>query len=75
MYVVAACPSSIRAVSGAEISAPAGQRFGRAEGPMDVTDRISETLVRLPMFFDLGSEIEAVIDIAQEVLTEIGVAS
>ena len=56
-------------------SAPAGQRFGRAEGPMDVTDRISETLVRLPMFFDLGSEIEAVIDIAQEVLTEIGVAS
>lgn len=56
-------------------SAPAGRRFGRAEGPMEVTDRISETLVRLPMFFDLGSDIEAVIDIAQEVLAEIGAAS
>ncbi|MFV0359655.1 dTDP-4-amino-4,6-dideoxygalactose transaminase [Tropicimonas sp.] len=43
-------------------SAPAGRRFARVAGPMEVTDRISETLVRLPMFFDLGSGVETVID-------------
>jgi dTDP-4-amino-4,6-dideoxygalactose transaminase len=47
-------------------SAPGGQRFGRVEGPMNVTQRISETLVRLPMFFELGSQIEDVIDSALE---------
>ena len=45
-------------------SAPAGQRLARTAGSMMVTDRIAETLVRLPMFFDLGSEVEEVIDIA-----------
>jgi len=45
-------------------SSPAGKRFGRALGPMTVTNRISETLVRLPMFFELGSQIEEVIDAA-----------
>ena len=44
--------------------APAGKRFARTAGPMDVTQRISETLVRLPMFFDLGSQVEEVIDVA-----------
>ncbi|PJK27369.1 dTDP-4-amino-4,6-dideoxygalactose transaminase [Minwuia thermotolerans] len=45
-------------------NAPAGQRYARAAGPLDVTQRISETLVRLPMFFDLGSQVEDVIDVA-----------
>jgi dTDP-4-amino-4,6-dideoxygalactose transaminase len=45
-------------------NSPAGRKFSRVAGPMDVTTRISETLVRLPMFFDLGSEVEAVIDAA-----------
>lgn len=45
-------------------SSPGGQRFGRVHGPMDATVRISETLVRLPMFFELGSQIEEVIDAA-----------
>jgi dTDP-4-amino-4,6-dideoxygalactose transaminase len=45
-------------------SSPAGQRYGRTEGPMLVTQAISETLVRLPMYFDLGSQVEAVIDAA-----------
>lgn len=45
-------------------SAPAGKRHGRARGSMKVTNRISDTLVRLPMFFDLGSQAEMVIDIA-----------
>ena len=43
-------------------SAPAGQRYGRTEGPMQETDRISACLVRLPMYFDLGSGVEDVID-------------
>ncbi len=49
-------------------SAPAGRRYARSEGPMDVTDRISETLVRLPMFFELGSQVEDVINVALEYL-------
>ncbi|MCQ0090480.1 dTDP-4-amino-4,6-dideoxygalactose transaminase [Roseovarius sp. M141] len=49
-------------------SAPAGKRFGRAHGDLPVTQRISETLVRLPMYFDLGSDIETVIDVALNVL-------
>lgn len=43
-------------------SAPAGRRFSRSHGSMSVTDRVSNTLVRIPMFFDLGSEVETVID-------------
>ncbi len=45
-------------------SAPAGQRYGRTEGPMLATQAISETLVRLPMYFELGSQVEDVIDAA-----------
>ena len=41
-------------------SAPGGLRFGRTAGPMEQTDRISATLVRLPLFFDMGSKIDAV---------------
>ena len=48
-------------------SAPAGLPFGRAHGSMEVTNRISETLVRLPMYFGLGSDIEAVIEAAYDV--------
>lgn len=45
-------------------SSPAGQRYGRTQGPMLATQEISDTLVRLPMFFDLGSQVEDVIDVA-----------
>ena len=45
-------------------NSPGGQRFGRVAGTMEVTLRTSETLVRLPMFFELGSQIEEVIDAA-----------
>lgn len=45
-------------------SAPAGQHYGRTEGPMLATQTISETLVRLPMYFELGSQVEDVIDAA-----------
>lgn len=43
-------------------ASPGGQRFGRVEGAMDVTMTTGETLVRLPMYFELGSQIEEVID-------------
>ena len=49
-------------------SAPAGRRFGRAHGDLPVTVRISETLVRLPMFFDLGNDVETVIEAAIDIL-------
>lgn len=49
-------------------SSPAGREFGHTPGPMPVTDRISETLVRLPMFFDLGTNIETVIAAATDIL-------
>lgn len=45
-------------------SSPAGQRYARSSGPMDVTRRVSDTLVRLPLFFDLGDKVEEVIDTA-----------
>jgi dTDP-4-amino-4,6-dideoxygalactose transaminase len=49
-------------------SSPGGRKFARSHGSMRETDRISETLVRLPMFFDLGSEVEAVIDAVSDYL-------
>lgn len=35
-------------------SAPAGQRFGRTHGSLDVTNHISRCLVRLPLYADLA---------------------
>lgn len=43
-------------------SSPAGRRYGRSHGVMSVTDRVSNTLVRLPLFFDLDTDIEMVIE-------------
>lgn len=48
-------------------SSPAGRRYGRAHGPLDVTDEMSGRLVRLPMWTGMTSEtiarvVEAVLD-------------
>ena len=44
-------------------SSPAGERFGRAVGPLPVTDDLSRRLVRLPLWPDLGdAEVDRVID-------------
>jgi dTDP-4-amino-4,6-dideoxygalactose transaminase len=44
-------------------SSPAGRRMGRAHGELDVTDRASERLVRLPLWIGMGErEIERVVD-------------
>ena len=36
-------------------SAPAGIKYCKTCGKMDVTNRISDTLVRLPMFYELSN--------------------
>lgn len=42
-------------------SAPGGLKYARVVGSMHNTDDLSSRLVRLPLFFDLGIEIERVI--------------
>ncbi|MEO0772034.1 MAG: dTDP-4-amino-4,6-dideoxygalactose transaminase [Pseudomonadota bacterium] len=52
-------------------SAPAGQRYGRTVGSMEATVQVSDCLARLPMYFDLGSNIEDVIDKVTEVVPQL----
>ncbi|MCR9177365.1 MAG: dTDP-4-amino-4,6-dideoxygalactose transaminase [Alphaproteobacteria bacterium] len=35
-------------------SSPAGQKFGRAHGPLTVTDQVADTLLRLPLYHSLS---------------------
>jgi TDP-4-keto-6-deoxy-D-glucose transaminase len=45
-------------------SSPAGQRYGRVHGSMDVTDTVSECLLRLPLWVGLTSDQQArIIDV------------
>ncbi|MGH2952089.1 MAG: dTDP-4-amino-4,6-dideoxygalactose transaminase [Solirubrobacterales bacterium] len=37
-------------------SSPAGRRYGRAPGPLEVTDDVSARLVRLPLWVGMGDE-------------------
>ncbi|MAM40801.1 MAG: dTDP-4-amino-4,6-dideoxygalactose transaminase [Erythrobacter sp.] len=46
-------------------SAPGGRRFGRTEGDLPVTDAAYSRLIRLPLYFALGDEIERVIDVTR----------
>jgi dTDP-4-amino-4,6-dideoxygalactose transaminase len=44
-------------------SSPAGRRLGRAVGALPVTDRVSATLVRLPLFYEMtDAELDLVCD-------------
>lgn len=43
-------------------SAPAGRKYGRVAGSMAVTDSITERLVRLPFYLELGADIDKVIE-------------
>ena len=42
-------------------SSPAGRRLGRTHGELPVTDRVSDSLVRLPIWPELGEGVERVI--------------
>ena len=37
-------------------SSPAGRKFGRVAGDMSVTNKIGDTLVRLPMYYNMRAE-------------------
>jgi dTDP-4-amino-4,6-dideoxygalactose transaminase len=37
-------------------SSPAGRRYGRVSGSMQVTDEVSETLLRLPLYYEMTEE-------------------
>lgn len=52
-------------------SAPAGQRYARAHGALDVTDRVSDTLVRLPLWVGLEEQLEEVLAAADVALGEL----
>jgi dTDP-4-amino-4,6-dideoxygalactose transaminase len=52
-------------------SAPAGQKFGRVSGTMHNTDSISDRLVRLPLWPDLGKDQARVIDAVLAAANEI----
>lgn len=45
-------------------SAPAGRRYARTSGVLDVTDRVSDCLVRLPLWLD-GMDQQKVVEAAQ----------
>ncbi|AWV06416.1 TDP-4-oxo-6-deoxy-D-glucose aminotransferase [Lysobacter maris] len=54
-------------------SSPAGQRFGRTSGGMEITDSVSGRLVRLPLYVGLEDQQEAVIDAASLALDSLQV--
>lgn len=47
-------------------TSPAGQRYGRSVGSMDGTTRAAECLLRLPLYHDLGSDQERVIEAVRD---------
>ena len=49
-------------------SSPAGQRYARVAGAMDVTDDITERLVRLPLWVGLDDRLHEVLDAAGNAL-------
>jgi dTDP-4-amino-4,6-dideoxygalactose transaminase len=49
-------------------SSEGGQRFGRACGPLGLTDSLSERLIRLPMWSGMRDETERVIDAVYDVI-------
>lgn len=50
-------------------SSPAGQRFGRPHGSLDITNLLSERLVRLPLFLELSEALQdRVVDVVTKCL-------
>lgn len=48
-------------------SSPAGKKYSRYEGEMSVTDRVADSLVRLPLFYDLKlSQVKLIIAAVKE---------
>lgn len=51
-------------------SAPAGKAYGRTGAPLPVTDQTSACLLRLPLFYTLGDDIDAVIATVHDFFAE-----
>jgi len=51
-------------------SAPAGLKLGRATGDMAVTDRVSSTLIRMPMYNGAADDASEVIEAVTEILKD-----
>lgn len=49
-------------------SSPAGQRYGRVHGDLDVTTTLSEKLVRLPLWIGMEEHIETIFKAADQAL-------
>lgn len=49
-------------------SAPAGKKYAISSGDLNVTNRTSAQLVRLPLFFELDNEIDRILEISIEYL-------
>ncbi|ATE73383.1 dTDP-4-amino-4,6-dideoxygalactose transaminase [Lysobacter capsici] len=52
-------------------SAPHGLKTGRAHGDLTVTDRVSDTLVRMPLWVGLDSQLDRVFSVAGEALEKL----
>jgi dTDP-4-amino-4,6-dideoxygalactose transaminase len=53
-------------------TSPAGREFGRAHGPLDVTNAAGDCLVRLPLWVGLEEQQASVIEAITRVIAEIG---
>jgi dTDP-4-amino-4,6-dideoxygalactose transaminase len=53
-------------------SSPAGKRYGRTSGDMHVTNRISDTLVRLPLYYGMSDEnVDTVVEAVEKFYSKI----
>ncbi len=52
-------------------SSPAGKKYGKIASKMNITNKVSETLVRLPLFYQLDDEMEKIFDVIEKFFKEI----
>lgn len=51
-------------------SAPAGKKLGRAVGDMAVTDKVSSTLIRLPLWVGVSEHIPTIVSAIEDILSK-----
>jgi dTDP-4-amino-4,6-dideoxygalactose transaminase len=52
-------------------SSPAGSEFGRGSGSLENTDRVSDCLVRMPLWIGIEPHLDQIFETASRVLEEI----
>ncbi|MBI5249116.1 MAG: dTDP-4-amino-4,6-dideoxygalactose transaminase [Desulfomonile tiedjei] len=54
-------------------SSPAGRKYGRVAGRMDVTDDMSDRLLRLPLYFEMtDKEVDRVVELVWDFYSSVG---